>query len=237
MTTQPLNGDVKKFLSVLDVTLLDENATKEDIQTLCEKVKDSKVASVCVRPEWVKTVKDLLGETDIKICTVLNYPHGEDSNDEVADAGRMAVANGAEELDVVVPYDVLPYDDGFSIKTMISDLVEACPKTTIKAIIETGALKTRADIVKAAGSAASGGADFIKTSTGATQVGATPEAVEAILEFMNIYPGKIGIKISGGVSDPETAEGYWEQAEKIMGAHWCHKKRFRLGSSSLFDKI
>lgn len=237
MTKQPLNGDVKKFLSVLDVTLLDENTTLEKIQELCGKVKDSKIASVCVRPEWVKAAKDCLGDTDIKICTVLNYPHGEDSNEEVAEAGRQAVANGAEELDVVVPYDVLPYDEGFAIKTMISDLVESCPKTTIKAIIETGALKSRADIIKAAGAAASGGADFIKTSTGATEIGATPEAVEAILDFMNMYPGKIGIKISGGVSSPEIAAKYWDQAEKVMGSHWCHKKRFRLGSSGLFEKI
>jgi deoxyribose-phosphate aldolase len=237
MTSNTSPNDTSRLLSVLDATLLDTDATQENILEFCERVKETRPASVCVLPQWVKLVKDTLADTDIPVCTVLNYPHGDESSDEVIEAALKAVKDGATELDLVVPYDALPYDEGFAIKMMVADVVEAAPKAIVKAIIETGALKSREDVIKAAAAAASGGADFIKTSTGVYETGATPEAVDALLHFLTIYPGKIGLKVSGGIKTPEQALEYCNQAEAVMGAHWCHKKRFRLGGSTLFTSL
>lgn len=238
MTSTLNSADIKRLLSVLDATLLDPNATEDDIKSLCDKAKDTPVVSVCVMPKWVKTAKTSLEGTDIAVCAAINFPGGDASDDEVVEEALQAVKDGATELDVVVPYDIVAYDQGFAIKSMIEEVVAACPKSiTIKAILETGKLKGEKEIRQAAGAAAMGGADFLKTSTGFTDIGATPEAVAILAEFIKMYPGKVGLKISGGIKDAETATAYWDQVEEILGMHWCHRKRFRLGGGALFHTL
>jgi deoxyribose-phosphate aldolase len=236
MTSTSSPADTKRLLSVLDATLLDPQSTEDDIRAFCEKIGTAPVASVIVLPQWVALTRSLVPAT-IPVGTVLNFPGGENSAEDVVEEALQAVKDGATELDVVIPYDSLPYDDGFATKTMIADVVEASPGILVKAILETGALADAKAIRQAAGAAVSGGADFLKTSTGVHPVGATPEAVQVLLDFMMIYPGKVGIKISGGVRSIDNALAYWEQAEQVMGAHWCHRKRFRLGASRLLDDV
>lgn len=237
MSSTSSTADIKQLMAVLDATFLDQSATKDQIIAFCEKVKNSSIASVCIMPKWVATAKEALGDTNIAICAALNFPGGEASDDEVVEEALQAVKDGATELDVVVPYDVLQYDEGFSIKTMVEAVVKACPKIVVKAILETGELKDDKAIRQAAGAAAMGGADFLKTSTGFTKVGATPQSVSVLAEFIKMYPGKIGLKISGGVNDEKTAMAYWEQVEGILGMHWAHKKRFRIGGSQLVHTL
>lgn len=226
-----------RLLSVLDATLLDDDAPEAQVRAFLERIQGAHVAAVCVQPAWVGMARDIIGVHGICVASVANFPLAEGGPDDAGEEALALVEAGADEIDVVVPIDTLDRDEGAMIRWTLEAVRAAAPGLTIKAILETGALGTPARIMRAAGAAVAGGADFLKTSTGRHPVGATPEAVEALLQVMQACPGRVGLKISGGVADIDAAVAYWCQTERAMGPQWCHKKRFRIGASSLLNTL
>lgn len=237
MTDSTFRLSDARLLSVLDATLLDDAATAADIEALVARVRGKGVAAICVQGPWIATVRAALAEDPTPIATVVNFPHGEGGPWEAGEEAARWAKAGADEIDVVVPIDTLHRDGGEAIRWTVEAVREAAPGCVVKAILETGALEDARAIRKAAGAAAIAGADFLKTSTGRHTVGATPEAVEALLDVMRAFPGRVGLKISGGVSSPAMAAQYWQQTERVMGPQWCHRKRFRIGASGLLSSV
>lgn len=226
----------QRLISVLDATLLDDDVDQAKMQGFLERIAGSGVAAVCVQAPWVRMAQDML-QGQCAVASVVNFPEGYGGPDDAGQEAAVLAAMGIDEIDVVVPIDTLAHDDGLAIRWTVEAVREAAPKAVIKAILETGALESSHRIAQAAGAAIAGGADFLKTSTGRHAIGATPEAVGTLLRVMLSVPGKIGLKVSGGVGDIEAATAYWCQTEDAMGAQWCHKKRFRIGASRLLDHL
>jgi deoxyribose-phosphate aldolase len=226
----------QRLVSVLDATLLDDDVDGARMHAFLQRLDGSGVAAVCVQAPWVAMAQDVL-QGQCAVASVVNFPDGYGGPDDAAEEALLLARAGVDEIDVVVPIDTLTHDDGLAIRWTVEAVREAAPKATIKAILETGALADQRRIAQAAGAAIAGGADFLKTSTGRHAIGATPETVATLLRVMLSVPGKIGLKVSGGVSTLEAASGYWCQTEEAMGAQWCHKKRFRIGASKLLDHL
>lgn len=213
----------------------------EDIQALCKRTKTpyGKVAAVCILPPYVKTAKTFLKNTTIKIATVVNFPHSDKSIDEIVSTIKQAAKEGADEIDVVFPYDAFLNGDEIFAKEFIQFCRKACGKhTLLKVILETGKLKNAEAIYRASRLAIDAGADFIKTSTGMSEINATPIAAAAILSAIKQQKNsKVGLKIAGGIHTMAQAIEYLAIAELIMGRKWITKNNFRFGASHLLENI
>lgn len=246
MTSQIQKKIAGKALSLMDLTSLTDQETSADIEKLCRQAKSlgGNTAAICIFPRFIPLAKKLLtqqGTPDIKVATVTNFPHG---NSDVAIAlaeTKAAIAYGADEVDVVFPYNALINGD---INTGF-ELVEACKKACskgviLKVIIESGELKT-ADLIKLASEVSiRAGADFIKTSTGKVKINATPEAAKIMLEVIkstNTAHTNTGFKAAGGVRDVNDAQIYLDLAADILGQDWVNTKHFRFGASSLLTTL
>jgi deoxyribose-phosphate aldolase len=124
----------------------------------------------------------------------------------------------------------------------VEELVELCvaerpPGGALKLILETGRLQDPAVITAAARAAVMAGVDMLKTSTGKSEVGATPEAAATLLEVIQEAGGRVGLKVSGGVRTPEQAAGYLALCDERMGSGWAMPATFRIGASSLLDGL
>ena len=234
--------EIKKLAgSCLDLTSLNDTDTSDTIRSLCQRALTplGNVAAVCVYPQFVTLAKELLRGTGVKVATVVNFPHGDDSLDDVLLTTKTALFDGADEIDMVLPYkeylmgkyDVC-HDAIVAVKTV-------CGDRTLKIILETGALRDAAVITSASKTCLQAGADFLKTSTGKLDVGATLEAAAAMLSTIKQYGGDrvIGFKASGGVRTSEDAAQYIQLARYIMGKSWITPDTFRLGASSLLTHL
>lgn len=224
-------ADLKILLSCLDLTDLSENCTEAAIQKLCGQAitQQGAVAAVCVYPQFVSQAWQLLMNTPIKIATVVNFPHANDSREKIQAAIKQAILDGASEIDAVMPHD----DDG--------SFVEFCKKlcgdkVILKIILETGGLDP-ALIAQKSKLAIQQGADFLKTSTGKTAIGATPEAANIILTHIKNSGKPIGFKASGGVKTLEDAQIYVNLTREILGESAFSPTRFRIGTSRLLEDI
>ena len=147
-----------------------------EIERLCERAVEHGTAAVCIYPDHVPTARAKLAGGAVRLATVANFPHGGDDVARAADETAAAVAAGADEVDVAVRGYIAEGDVG-----LVGELVEACraaagPGTTLKLILETGTLREADLITAAARAAVMAGVDFLKTSTGKAEVGATLEA-------------------------------------------------------------
>ncbi len=227
-----------RLIACLDLTSLNDEDDDATAVRLAEKGVASDVAAICVWPRFIEVVKPLLRATPIKLATVTNFPDGSDDVAGTAEATAVAFAAGADEVDVVIPVDAaLAGDIG-----LVEELVEACvaarpPGGLLKVILETGRLEDPARITAAARAAVMAGADMLKTSTGKTSVGATPEAAATLLEACAEADGRVGLKVSGGVRMAEQAAGYLALADQRLGADWARPATFRIGASSLLDEL
>ena len=242
--------DVLSFLySCIDLTSLNTDDSVDSIWKLTEKVNDfegsnpdvENVAAICVFPNFVSMVKEALS-ADVKIATVAGgFPSSQTFPEIKIAEISLALADGADEIDVVISAGAFFDDD---LETFCNDLLEirdVCRDATLKVILETGLLKTASNIKKAAILSMYSGADFIKSSTGKVYSGATPEAVYvmcgAIKEYYALHNKKIGLKISGGVRTTEDAVKYYTIVKEILGEEWLTPDYFRLGASSLADNL
>ena len=185
-TEQPAD----RCLKHIDLTRLTDNDTEADIMQLCETALAQTIApaGVCVYPQFIPLIKKTLAPSAIKIIAVSNFPDGHTDINQCVSTTEHAFAEGADEVDVVFPYQA--YLSGDQLAAL--NLIEAVCATKsnhqkIKVIIETGALKTREHIVNVSSDVIAAGADFIKTSTGKVAVGATLEAaciMLSVIEYM-----------------------------------------------------
>lgn len=232
------------ILTVMDLTSLNESDTETSITAFCQKAVTpfGHVAAVCVFPQFVKQVKAALNDSTVKIATVANFPRGNEAIDDVISSISQSIRDGAQEIDVVFPYErYLAGDVEFSID-FIKKCKAACgERILLKVILETGAFPDTQMIAAASRDMILAGADFLKTSTGKIAEGATPQAATAMLmaikEMSAELNRKVGFKASGGVRTIEQASEYIDLAIKIKGPDWVTPHTFRLGASQLLDVV
>ena len=199
----------------IDHTLLKPEATKEQIEKLCNEAKQYNFASVCVNPTWVKLASDILKGTDVKVCTVIGFPLGANTPETKAFEAVNAVTNGAEEIDMVMNIGALKGGDTELVQKDIEAVVDAVKdKALVKVIIETSLL-TEDEKVTACQLSVQAGADYVKTSTGFSTGGATVEDVALMRKTVG---PNVGVKASGGVRTAEDAKVMIEAGASRIGA-------------------
>ncbi len=236
-----MNISKAQILSLLDLTSLNEDDTPAVIDALCSNATQSigKVAAVCVYPPFVAQSRARLpASSGINVATVVNFPSGNEPLADVLAQTQQALADGANEIDLVFPYQALQQgnaDAGAAMCSQIATLVHQ-HSGSLKVILETGALSPE-HIAQAAQIAIAAGADFLKTSTGKIAHGASLEASAILLDQIAQAKQPVGLKISGGVRDIATAQAYIDQAAAKMGEGWVQPENFRIGASSLLKEL
>ena len=236
-----MNISKAKILSLLDLTSLNEDDTPAVIDALCRNATQSigKVAAVCVYPQFVAQSRARLPESSgINVATVVNFPTGDEPLADVLAQTQQALADCANEIDLVFPYKALQQGDTAAGEEMCSQIATLVHQhsSSLKVILETGALSS-AEIAQAAQIAIAAGADFLKTSTGKIAHGASLEASAILLDQIAQAKQPVGLKISGGVRDIATAQAYIAQAAAKMGEDWVQPENFRIGASSLLKEL
>ena len=244
--TENYTPEVLRFLySCIDLTSLGTEDSKESIWKFTEQVNDFEgsrsdipnVAAICVYPNFVATVKEAL-RANVKIAAVsAGFPSSQTFIEVKVAETSLAVGDGADEIDIVLNCGEFFDNNIEEVCEEIIELKEVCRNAHLKVILETGLLKTAANIRKASILAMFSGADFIKSSTGKVYMGATPEAIytmcEAIREYNQLYDRKVGVKVSGGVRSAEEAVLYYTIVKEVLGEEWLTPEYFRIGASSL----
>ena len=183
----------------IDHTLLKPQASKAEIETLCQEAKKYGFFSVCVNPYWVSFCKKQLEGSDVKVCTVIGFPLGANTTQAKVFEAKDALQNGADELDMVVNLGAVKSADWNTVLTDIEAVRNAGENFTLKVIIETSVL-TEEEKVKLCQLCTQAKADFVKTSTGFTGGGATAEDVKLMKENV---ASDMQVKASGGVRSRE----------------------------------
>jgi deoxyribose-phosphate aldolase len=179
-----------------------------------------------------------LASTAVKVATVVDFPSGDEPIDQVVSTTETAIADGADEIDAVLPYRALLAGDEERVVAMLRAVRAAVPAPRhLKVILETGELVGLDHVERAARLAIDHGADFVKTSTGKSKVSATPDAVRVMLQVISASGRPIGVKPSGGIRTVADAAVYLRLADEIMGAAWATPDTFRFGASGLLDAV
>lgn len=241
MDNHELRATAARALALVDLTNLKDDCTPAQIDALCEKAVTpfGTTAAICIWPRFIARARTLLGpESPVRIATVVNFPSGDLKVEDVLAEMREAIADGADEIDLVIPYRALLAGDEAAVTAMVTAVREACAEPVLlKTILETGELKDIALIRRASELAIAAGADFIKTSTGKVAVNATLEAADIMLQAIRDSRKKVGFKPAGGISSVADAALYLRLADTIMGEDWVMPSTFRFGASGLLDDI
>ncbi|NEI68652.1 deoxyribose-phosphate aldolase [Rhizobium lusitanum] len=241
MTGHSLRETAAVALSLLDLTNLKDDCTPAQIEALCARAQSpyGNTAAICIWPRFVAQARGILG-TDhaVKIATVVNFPAGDMEVADVAAEAREAIADGADEIDLVIPYRAFLAGNEQAVTDMVAAVKAECKGPIIlKTILETGEIKDAALIQRASELAIDAGSDFIKTSTGKVAVNATLEAADIMLRAIRASGRKVGFKPAGGIGSVADAALYLSLAETIMAPDWAMPSTFRFGASSLLDDI
>jgi deoxyribose-phosphate aldolase len=206
----------KNLAKKIDHTLLKPDATPEEIKILCEEARKHSFASVCINPGYVSLCSKLLKGSDVKVCTVIGFPLGATTTDVKKYEAEQALANGAEEIDMVINVGNLKSGNYNYIFNDVREVVLAGKKhgAITKVILET-ALLTDEEKVKACLICKKAGADFVKTSTGFSKGGATVGDI-ALMKY--VVGSNIGVKASGGIRSKEDAEAMIASGADRIGA-------------------
>ena len=204
--------DIKDILSKCDHTLLRQDSTWEEIRRLCDEGVKYSVASVCIPPSYVKRAAEYLAGA-LPGCTVIAFPNGYATAKAKAAEARDAVANGAGELDMVINIGYVKDRMWHELEREIAAVRSACQGRILKVIIET-CLLTRDEKIEMCRIVSNSGADFIKTSTGFSTGGATPEDVDLLRRYTDI---SVGVKAAGGISSLEDAERFISLGASRLG--------------------
>ena len=190
-----------EFASMIDHTMLKNDATRDEVRTLCEEARKYKFASVCVNTTWVPMCKQALRGSGVAVCTVVGFPLGAMAPTAKAFEAREAVRQGADEIDMVINLGALKSRDYETVYEDICRVVKASKPAIVKVILETGALDEEQKIIGCTLSKLAGAA-FVKTSTGFGKGGAT---VEDVALMRKIVGSELGVKASGGVRSTDDA--------------------------------
>lgn len=235
----------EQCITFCDATSLNITDSEESIRAFTRSLLNHKVkvAGICVAPVFVETVGVELEDAPINIVAVTGgFPLSQTFLEVKILETAMAVENGADEIDFVI--DVAAVNNGAfevaecEIREIISEVEE---NAVTKVILETGALKDYDTLRKAALTAMSAGADFVKTSTGKSATGATAEQVAvmclAVKDYFAATGKRCGIKVAGGVRTPEDAALYYSIVQSVLGPQWLTPELFRIGASSLVEQL
>ncbi len=189
-------GIDKELAAIIDHTLLKPEATADEVERLCKEARQYGFFSVCVTSSWVSRCRDLLRGSRVKVCCVVGFPLGAMDFRTKAYETREAIANGADEIDMVINIGALKSGDLALVEKDIRSVVQAARNKVIKVILETGLL-TDEEKVTACQICKKAGATFVKTSTGFVKSSIATEADIALMR-KTVGP-RMGVKASGGV--------------------------------------
>lgn len=239
--TRSLQATARLALACLDLTRLNDGDTEADVVRLAERAAAApgRVAALCVWPQLARTAL-AHAPPGVVVAAVANFPEGgTDIGRAVRDTAQIAAA-GAQEVDVVLPWRALAAGEDAGAAAVLRAVRRECAGLVLKVILESGELREPALIERAARLALAEGADVLKTSTGKTPAGATPDAARVMLAAIAADAGaatRAGFKASGGVRSVADAEVYAGLVEQALGRDALAPRRFRIGASALLDDI
>jgi deoxyribose-phosphate aldolase len=244
-----VNG-LKLVLNMIDLTTLEGKDTDGKVKQLCYKAMHPHdaaegiptVAAICVYPSMVKVAKKALGDSGIRVASVATaFPSGQAPREIKIRDTKYAVAEGADEVDMVISRGKFLAGEYNFVFDEIAAIKEACGEARLKVILETGELGNFDKVRRASDIAMHAGADFIKTSTGKIQPAATMPVTLVMLEAIRDYYYKtgimIGMKPAGGISKSKLALHYLVMVKEILGEAWLNNEWFRFGASSLANDV
>lgn len=211
----------EEILKKVDHTNLNQTATWDDIKKICDEAIKYNAASACIPPCYVEQAKKYVGDK-LKICTVIGFPNGYNATDVKVYETKKAIKDGADEIDMVINIGYLKDKKYDYIENEIKEIKKACKNHILKVIIET-CLLTEEEKIRMCRIVKESGADFIKTSTGFSSMGATFEDIKLFKE--NLIGSNVKIKAAGGIKSFEDAQEFVN-----LGAD-------RLGTSRLIKLI
>jgi deoxyribose-phosphate aldolase len=244
-----LNG-LLLALNMIDLTTLEGKDTDGKVKQLCYKAQHlhdaypglPTVAAVCVYPSMVKVAKQALGNSGIKVASVATaFPSGQSTRDVKIRDTKYAVANGADEVDMVISRGKFLMGEYNFVFDEIAAVKEACGTARLKVILETGEIGSYDKVRRASDIAIYAGADFIKTSTGKISPAATLPVtlvmLEAIRDFYYETGKMIAMKPAGGISKSKLALHYLVMLKEVLGEAWMNNEWYRFGASSLANDL
>ncbi|MGL4729230.1 MAG: deoxyribose-phosphate aldolase [Bosea sp. (in: a-proteobacteria)] len=241
MTADAQKTAARRAIRLLDLTDLSDGASEAGTLQLCAKAKHHgdvpAVAAICIWPQFVGIARRALAGTGIKVATVANFPAGGTNVVRISGDIAEALDDGADEIDLVFPWQTFLAGDEALASDMISEARGICEGITLKVILETGQYPDQASIAAAARLAVAVGADFLKTSTGKSPISATPDAARTLLGVIKAAGRPVGLKVSGGIRSLGDAQTYLAFADEMMGPDWAMPSTFRIGASSLHGTL
>ena len=246
-----MNADVyRKLLSCIDLTTLSSSDSPQSVSDFVERVNafDNEhpdlpnVAAICVYPNFAPVVRTVLDVSDVNVACVSGaFPSSQSFLEVKIAETAMAVAGGADEIDIVLNVGNYLDGDWEEVSDEISEQKATCRDAHLKVILETGLLKTAENIRNASVLAMYSGADFIKTSTGKIYDGASLEAAyvmcQCIKEYFEKTGNRVGFKAAGGISTTADAVKYYTVVKEVLGEEWLDKSLFRIGASRLANVL
>lgn len=245
------NTDVYKFLfNTIDLTTLKSTDSQQSVADFTERVNAfdeehpelPNVAAICVYPNFAQVVRAVLEVSKVDIaCVAGGFPSSQTFPEIKVAETALAVEGGADEIDIVLNIGSFLDGDYEGVCDEIQELKHSCRDARLKVILETGALKTAANIKAASVLAMYSGADFIKTSTGKDYPGASLEAAyvmcQCIKEYYEATGNQIGFKPAGGVTTTDEAVAYYTIVKEVLGEKWLTNEYFRIGASRLANNL
>ena len=234
------SDDARTALACLDLTSLNDGDDAAAISALVARAGGpaGAPAALCVWPRFVAQARQALPPT-VRVAAVANFPAGgTDAAAAVADA-QAIMAAGGDEIDLVLPWRALQGGDAAAAAAVVLAVRQACPAHTLKLIIESGELATKTLIQQACAIGLDAGVDFLKTSTGKTGSGATPQAARLMLQSIAEHPrgAQVGFKALGGIRTVADAVVYISLVREILGPSALTPQRLRFGASGLLGDI
>lgn len=228
-----------RALALLDLTDLSDDASEAGAIALCARATGGPVpvAAVCLWPRFVGTARKALAGTPVRVATVVNFPDGDTAIAPVIRETETALAEGADEIDMVLPWRAVLAGNTTGATAMIRNLKMRCEDRLLKVILETGEYPGLDKVKAASELAIEAGADFIKTSTGKTAHSASLEAVRVMLGVIMSSARPVGLKPSGGIRSLADARAYLALADAFMGPDWARPGTFRFGASGLYQAL
>ena len=203
-----------KLNKYIDHTILKPETTQEQVEKILSEAKEYDFASVCVNPTWVSLAAESLKDSDVKVCTVIGFPLGANTSAVKAFETKDAIANGADEIDMVINVGALKAGNDALVLDDIKAVVDASGDKLVKVIIEA-CLLTDDEKVRVCQLSKEAGADYVKTSTGFSTGGAT--VADVALMRKTVGPD-MGVKASGGARSYEDAIAFIEAGASRIGA-------------------
>jgi deoxyribose-phosphate aldolase len=248
--TTAKDAALRLVVSMVDLTTLEGKDSEGKVRRLCAKAvrpdpTDAtlpSVAAVCVYPTFVATARAALGDAPVAVASVATaFPSGHAPLETRLAEVRAAVADGADEIDMVIDRGAFLSGHSDLVAEEIRAVKDACGAAHLKVILETGELETYDNVRRASFLAMHNGADFIKTSTGKVSPAATPAVIlvmlEAIRDFERETGRAVGMKAAGGIRTAKDAITSLVLVKETLGDAWLTPDRYRIGASSLLNDV